>query len=264
MAAASAPVRVTVADGVAEILLDRPEAGNAIDPALAAALRAAVEEVVDRADARVIVLAASGPVFCVGGDLQFMAARASDASTALQDLADELHAGLRALAGARAPVIAKVQGVAAGAGLSLVCAADLAYAADTATLTAAYSAVGLSPDGGMSWTLPRLVGRRRAAELMLTNRRVAADEAAAMGLITAAVTAAGLDDHVRSVATRLAAGPAAAHAAIKALLRASPAAGLSEQLEREAASIASLAGSATGLEGVAAFLEKRPPHFPER
>jgi 2-(1,2-epoxy-1,2-dihydrophenyl)acetyl-CoA isomerase len=259
---APAPVRVTVDGGIAEILLDRPAAGNAIDPALATALRAAIEDVTGRDDVRVIVLAASGPAFCVGGDLQFMAARASDASVALRDLADELHAGLRALAGARWPVIAKVQGVAAGAGLSLVCVADLAYAADTATLTAAYSAVGLSPDGGMSWTLPRLVGPRRAAELMLTNRRVTAAEAAAMGLITAAVGAAALDEHVRAVATRLAAGPGVAHAAIKELLRASPPAALAEQLEREADSIATLAGSPTGLEGVAAFLGKRPPRFP--
>jgi 2-(1,2-epoxy-1,2-dihydrophenyl)acetyl-CoA isomerase len=154
-----------------------------------------------------------------------------------------------------------VRGVAAGAGLSLVCASDMAVAAPGASFTVAYTAVGYSPDGGSSWLLPRLVGLRRATELMLTNRRLTADEALALGILTEVVPDESLDERVGQIVGRLATGPTPAFGAVKRLLRSSATSSFEEQLAAEADSIATLAASPVGREGVAAFLEKRPPDF---
>jgi 2-(1,2-epoxy-1,2-dihydrophenyl)acetyl-CoA isomerase len=200
-------------------------------------------------------------MFCAGGNLGWMAAQ-PDREDALRELASVLHEGLGELLDLDVPIVAAVHGPAAGAGVSLALVADIAYAGRSANFTVAYTAVGLSPDGGCSWLLPRAVGHRRASELMLTNRRVDADEAAAIGLVTAVVDDAELDATARATAQRLASGPTEAFAATKRLLRSTWTAELDEQLDREAACIAELAGSPTGTEGVDAFLAKRPPDFP--
>jgi 2-(1,2-epoxy-1,2-dihydrophenyl)acetyl-CoA isomerase len=210
----------------------------------------------------VVRLSAAGKMFSVGGDIGFFAA-AADRYAALHALADDLHAGLISLSELDAPVVARVHGTAAGAGMSLVCAADIAIGSPSASFTVAYTGVGLSPDGGSSWLLPRLVGWRRAADLMLTNRRVKADEALAIGLLTEVVPEDELDARVDSVVARLAAGPTASYGAVKRLLRESATTPFAEQLRAEAHSIATLAAAPTGLEGVAAFLEKRPAVYPQ-
>ena len=253
-------VTLHVDAGVARLTLARPEAGNALDPALAAQLRAHAAELHERADARVVVLAAEGRAFCVGGDVGFFAG-AEDPRAALHALATDLHGALLDLAALDAPVVARVHGVAAGAGMSLVCAADLAVGASSASFTVAYAGVGLSPDGGSSWLLPRLVGHRRAAELMLTNRRLGAEEAAAIGVLTEVVDDAGLDARVEALAAALAAGPTGSYGAIKRLLRTSATADLADQLAREADTIADRAASPEGREGIAAFVAKRRPDF---
>ena len=249
------PVALSVGDdGVARLRLDAPGSGNAIGPAMAAALRDRSAALRERGDVRVVVLEAAGRAFCVGGDVRHFAA-AADPAAAVRALAGDFHAALLDLAALDAPVVTRVQGVAAGGGLSLALAGDIVIAGASATFTSAYTRIGLSPDGGQSWLLPRLVGVRRAAELMLTNRRVDAAEAARIGLVTEAVPDEELDARVDATAA------APAQAAVRRLLLASATAPFAEHLETEADSIARLAATPEGREGVAAFVAKRPPDF---
>ena len=248
------------AAGVARITFAAPDRANAIDPAWAQQFRALAEGLRGRHDLRVVVLAAEGSAFCVGGDIRFFAA-SEDPHAALRGLADDLHAGMLALADLDAPVVASVQGVAAGAGMSLVLAADVAVAGRGAMFTMAYTGVGLSPDGGSSYWLPRLVGHRRAKELMLTNRRLSGDEAAALGIVTEVVDDAELAARTEAIVARFAAGPTSSYGAVKRLLAASERTPYAEQLDAEAESIARSAAAPNGREGIAAFVEKRPPRF---
>ena len=215
-----------------------------------------------RADAgvRVVKLVGEGRFFCPGGDLAWMDGQ-PDKQVAIHELASTLHTGLKDLMALDAPVVARVHGPAAGAGLSLVLGADIAIAADSATLVMAYAGVGLSPDGGSSWLLPRLVGRRRAAEIMMLNGPIKAPDAVGMGILTKAVPEDELDAAVDAVVTQLATGPTATYGAIKRLLGSSSQNDYETQLGLEADQIAALAGSPTGAEGIAAFLEKRKPSF---
>jgi 2-(1,2-epoxy-1,2-dihydrophenyl)acetyl-CoA isomerase len=257
---AEAVVTLDVAsDGVARLVVDAPP-GNAISPAVVGALNEQTVALGRRDDVRVVTLVTAGRTFCVGGDVRYFAA-ATDPEATVRELAGEFHAALLALAALDAPIVTRVQGAAAGGGLSLALAGDLVIAGASASFSAAYTRIGLSPDGGMSWRLPRLVGAGRAAELMLTNRRVGADEAARIGLVSQVVPDEELDAHVDAVATALAAGAAPAQAAVRRLLRTSATATFDEQLALEAESIARLAASPEGREGVAAFLAKRPPDF---
>jgi 2-(1,2-epoxy-1,2-dihydrophenyl)acetyl-CoA isomerase len=255
------PITTTIEDGVATVTFDNDGGVNVMTARWGRCFKEDVAAIVSDATVRVIVLRAEGKTFCVGGDINGFAT-ADDTHAAVWSLADELHTGLLQLAVLEAPVVASVQGVAAGAGMSLVCAADLAFAGESAAFTAAYTAAGLSPDGGMSWWLPRLVGERRASELLLTNRLVGAREAAEIGLVTATVPDDELTARVTEVVARLAAGSRAAHGATRRLLRSAATSTLEAQLALEADSIATLAASPAGQEGLSAFLEKRRPNFP--
>jgi 2-(1,2-epoxy-1,2-dihydrophenyl)acetyl-CoA isomerase len=159
------------------------------------------------------------------------------------------------------PLLVAVNGPAAGAGFGLALLGDLVIASDAAHFTSAYSAIGLTPDGGLSWSLPRLAGLRRAQELIITNRRVGAAEAADIGLVTRTVPAADFDAEIDRTATLLVAAPTAALGVIRALLAASATTSLADQLDAEAASIGHAADSAEGREGVDSFLAKRSPRF---
>lgn len=256
----AAPVLLDVDGPVARLTLNRPDAGNAIDPALAAALAEGAEAIAARDDVRVVVLAAAGRTFCVGGDLGFMAA-ADDPGAAVHALATDFHRSIEVLAALDLPVVTVVQGVAAGGGLGLVTVADVVLAATSARFTMAYTAAGLSPDGGTTWYLPRILGERRALELALRNERLGAEEARRLGLVTEVHPDQALTSAADELAARLAAGPAGAYATVKRLLRASRGATLAEQLAAEADGIGANAGSPDGREGIAAFLEKRPPAF---
>jgi 2-(1,2-epoxy-1,2-dihydrophenyl)acetyl-CoA isomerase len=254
------PVVLDVADAVARLTLNRPDAGNAIDPAFGRRFRAHAESLVGRDDVRAVLLTGTGATFCVGGDLAYFAA-ADDPGAALRALAADLHAGIEALHSIDAPVIAAVQGAAAGAGLSLVAGADLVMAADDAKLTMAYTAVGLSPDGGATWFLPRVIGMRRTADLALTNRRLSAAEARDWGIVTQVVPADELLATAESLTATIAAGATGAFGQVKRLLAASSTTSLTEQLAAEADGIAACAAGPDGAEGIAAFLEKRRPAF---
>jgi 2-(1,2-epoxy-1,2-dihydrophenyl)acetyl-CoA isomerase len=257
------PVTLEVRDRVAYLTLDRPDTNNALNPELIHAFRDAAESLDERDDVGAVLFTGAGKNFSVGGDLRFMHDAGEDAADAVYGLASTMHAGILALAELDAPVISVVRGAAAGGGMSLAIAADLVLAAETAHFTVAYTAIGLSTDGGASWTLPRIVGQRRAMELALLNERLSAARAAELGIVTRVVADDDLDAEAQQLAQRLAAGPIGAHGAVKRLLRYSSTSPFGQQLEDEARTIAGLAAAPDGREGVLAFLDKRAPHFGE-
>ena len=244
---------------VARITLDRPDAANGMDDTM-------TRELVDAArwcdtDAtRVVVLTGSGRFFCAGGDLRSFAS-APSRGRYIKGVADDLHRAITTFARMDAVLITAVNGAAAGAGFSLAVAGDLVLAADSASFTMAYTKVGLSPDGGSSYYLPRLIGLRRTQELMLTNRTLSAAEACQWGLVTEVVADAELAGRTDELATQLAGGARKSHAAVKRLLLGSLRTGLEEQIELEGRLIAANADSVDGHEGVDAFLAKRRPDF---
>jgi 2-(1,2-epoxy-1,2-dihydrophenyl)acetyl-CoA isomerase len=255
-------VDIDVRDRVARITLNRPDAGNALDLELATALRQAAEGL-QNSDVGAVILSGAGRSFCVGGDLHYMR-EAGEVGDAVLRLASQFHAGLEALASLDAPVISAVRGAAAGGGMSLAIAGDIVLAAESARFTVAYTAIGFPPDGGSSWTLPRLVGLRKATELMLLNQRLDAHAARDLGLVTRVVPDDALDDEAGALARRLADGPTHAHGAVKRLLRESATRDFAQQMAEEARTIAALAAAPDGQEGVTAFLEKRAPAFGAR
>lgn len=248
-------------DGVAVLSLNRPDAGNSMSMQLVEDLRDAAAEVAGDGAVRAVLLRGNGANFCVGGDLKEFSELGDQITPTLRRLADVLHEGVRTLHELEVPLVVAVQGAAAGAGLSLACLGDVCLAARSAKFRVAYTAVGLSPDGGGSWLLPRLVGPRLAAELALTNRTLRADEAAAVGLVSRVVDDESLHDEAAALAATLAAGATTALKAAKRLLHQSPTASFEEQLVREAESIATLAGGPEGQEGIAAFVGKRAPTY---
>jgi 2-(1,2-epoxy-1,2-dihydrophenyl)acetyl-CoA isomerase len=262
------PVAVDVRGPVAHVTLNRPHRGNAIDLATARGLLAAATACREHR-VRAIVLRAEGRSFCVGGDLREFAAFTGGAVTGdalaahLTEVTGALHGALRAFAALDAPMVAAVHGAVAGAGVGLAAAADLTLAATDATFTLAYTGIGYSPDAGATWSLPRLVGPKRALDLLLTNRRLGAAEAADIGLVTRVVEPDRLAEEVDRLANSLAAGATGAIGATRRLVAAGLAAEFGPHLDREAAALAAAATSAEGREGVAAFLDKRPARFKE-
>lgn len=253
-------VAVEVSGAVASVTLSRPAAGNALDLAMVRALRDAVSLVEDQRGVRVLRLGAAGHAFCVGGDLQEFAG-AADPSSLVREVADTAHEVVTRLRGLPVPVVSVVQGVTAGGGMGLAMAADIVLAARSARFRAAYTDVGLSPDCGLSHHLVQVVGPARAHDVLLTNRTLTAVDAAAWGLVSRVHDDGDLATAAEQTVARLAAGPAEALAATRALLRAAAEADLASHLEQEARSIAHLAGTADGREGVRAFLDKRRPRY---
>ncbi|MFI7128018.1 enoyl-CoA hydratase/isomerase family protein [Nonomuraea sp. NPDC050153] len=257
----SPAVTVEVLDGVADIVMCRGARGNAIDLALARGLHAAARTCQGE-NVRAVLLRGEGRSFCVGGDLrEFSSLRGEALKEHLMEVTDALHGALRIFARMDAPLVAQVQGAAAGAGVGLAAAADLTVAADDATFVLAYTGIGYSPDAGVTWSLPRLVGPKRALELLLTNRRISAREAADLGLVTSVVAAERLPEEARQVVTALTLGATKAIGATRRLVSAALAGDLDPHLDREARSLAETAASPEGVEGVAAFLGRRPALF---
>ncbi|MGP4005963.1 enoyl-CoA hydratase/isomerase family protein [Streptomyces sp. 4N124] len=256
-------MRVTIevdGDGLARVEMCRG-AGNAIDLTTAREMLDAVREC-EATRARAVLLTGRGRSFCVGGDLKEFAALSGERLAGhLTDVTDALHEALRILAALDAPLVVAAQGAVAGAGLGLVTAADVSLAATDASFTAAYTAIGYTPDAGVSWSLPRLVGPRRALDLLLTNRRVPAAEALEMGLVSRIVAPGRLYEEAVETARALARGATGAYGVTRRLVRRALSAGLDEHLDAEARHLAAAAVSAQGREGVAAFLAGRRPDF---
>jgi 2-(1,2-epoxy-1,2-dihydrophenyl)acetyl-CoA isomerase len=256
-----APLIVDVRDGMCWLTLNRPEAGNAVDLPMARALVAASIRCQTDATIRCVVLTGAGRLFCTGGDLGLFASAGDQVSALLSELAGTLHMALARFARMAKPLLVLVNGPAAGAGLSLAIGGDVVLAARSSHFTAAYGTIGLTPDGGMSWMLPRLVGLRKAQEIILTNCRIKADEAEAIGLITRAVDDAQLPEEGRVAAARLADSAVAAVGAARGLLQDSFSSAYETQLEREARAISVAGASPECREGLAAYFAKRRPEF---
>lgn len=254
-------VELTVEDGIAVLALDRPEVGNALSIQMVEDLRDASARIAADPVVRVVLLRGNGANFCVGGDLKEFSALGDRITPTLRRMADVLHEAVVTLVELEVPVLVAVQGAAAGAGLSLACIGDVGLCASSARFRMAYTAAGLSPDGGSTWLLPRLVGPRVAADLALTNRAIGAEEALRIGLMTRVVADDRLDAEAAALAQQLADGPTGALRAAKRLLAASPTATIRDQLDREAVSISERAGGEEGQEGIAAFVAKRPPAY---
>lgn len=254
-------VLIDQADGIARLTLNRPEQGNAIDMALAEELLAAVEAASADPSVRCVVLTGAGRMFCVGGDVGAFAAAGDEAGPFLRALANKVHEVVLALAAMAKPLVVLVNGPAAGAGLSLAAAGDIVLASDAAHFTAAYTAIGLTPDGGMSWLLPRLIGMRAAQEMILTNRRLSAEEAVTLGLVTRMVAADALEAEGAAAAARLVSAPTHALGAVRWLLMEGQTHSLAVHLDLESQTIASAAAGPEGKEGVSAFLARRKPDF---
>lgn len=249
-------------DGAVEVItLNRPDAANGLNPLMARELAAAAARCDHDPSVKAVVLTATGRFFSAGGDVKAMAGFGDDTAAGIKSLADDLHRAVSTLARMPAPLIVAVNGVAAGAGFSLALLGDLVLASDAAVFTMAYTSVGLSPDGSSSYFLPRLIGRRRAQELMLTNRRLSAAEALDWGLVTRVVPDAMLSDEALALATSLAQGSSNSNAAVKRLLLETYTNALETQMELESRTIAACAGSPNGREGIAAFVEKRRPDY---
>lgn len=243
------------------ITFNRPKAANGLNAQTGQELRRAAKLCDMSDDIRTVVVTGSGRFFCAGGDIKEMFAHGDNVQGAIKNLADDLHMAISTFSRMKKPVIMAVNGMAAGAGFSLAVSGDLVVASETAAFTMAYTKAGLSPDGSSSYFLPRLVGLRRAQDLMFTNRTLSAQEALDWGLVTQVVKSDDLMSSVMELAQNLASGSASANAAVKTLLLSSFDNSLETQMEREGRMIAANAASPDGREGIAAFVEKRSPNF---
>jgi 2-(1,2-epoxy-1,2-dihydrophenyl)acetyl-CoA isomerase len=248
----------TTRDGaVLTIALNRPDKLNAFDAAMHKAFAAALREAAD-AEVRAVVLTGSGRGFCVGQDLAELREGERDVAALLRERWNRHVLGLHGL---EKPVLAAVNGAAAGAGLSLACACDLRVAADSAAFVPAFVTVGLVPDTGGSWLVPRLLGYARAFEWMCSGRKLDAEEALAWGLVSEVVPADTVLERTQERAAAFAALPTRAIGMSKRLFERAAASGLEEQLELEAQLQVVATNTEDFAEGVAAFLEKREPQF---
>lgn len=251
--------------GVATLTLNRPEAMNALSTTLKQALLSGLSDVAADPDVRAVVLTGRGRGFCAGQDLREHAARLAAGDPApLNTVAEHYNPIVTALAGMPKPVVAAVNGIAAGAGAGLAFACDFRIAARPAAFLLAFANVGLSLDSGISWTLPRLVGTARATSLALLAEPVAAEVALEMGMVNAVVESDRLLAAAGDLAARLAAGPTAAYAAIKASLAYAATATLPQALAKEAELQTAMGTTADHRNATAAFVAKQPPLFEGR
>jgi len=257
------PVLLSFEAGVATLTLNRPEAANGMNIALMQALHAAILRCHREPGVRVVHLRGAGRNFCAGGDVRQFAARGEGLGDFLREVTAWLQMAIGALIRLDAVVVTEVQGFAAGGGgLGLVCASDIVIAGEGAKFMAGATRVGMAPDGGASVILPHLVGFRRAAEIVLSNRAVPAEEAERIGLVTRMVPDADLAAEARATAALYAQGAPLAQSAAKRLLW--NALDVERCLPEEARTVAGLSSTADSREGLAAVIEKRAPRFTGR
>ncbi|MEV5747509.1 enoyl-CoA hydratase-related protein [Actinoallomurus sp. NPDC052308] len=260
----SESVLYDLADGVATIRLNRPDAMNSLTTETKSALRAAVERARDDSAVRAVLLTGSGRAFCAGQDLREHAANLEAGRGLDGTIQDHYNPIVLALATMPKPVVAAVNGVAAGAGLSFALACDLRIASEKASFASAFTRIALAPDSGLSWTLQRLVGRAKATELLLLAEPFRAPEALELGLVNRVVPADRLDAEARELARRLAAGPTYAYGAVKAALDHAATADLAGALAKEAELQDACAATADHVAATKSFLKKEEPVFEGR
>ncbi|MFE3757973.1 enoyl-CoA hydratase-related protein [Nocardia tengchongensis] len=252
---------ISICNGVLHAVVADPRRGNSLSgPLMAEVVEALGETNGDTSDVRAIVITGADGTFCNGGDVRAFAAADSPGGY-VGDLATQFHTFIRALVHAPVPVIAAVHGWAAGAGMSIACACDVIVGGPSTAFLPAYPGIGLSPDGGMTWTLPRLIGFARARDLLLTNSPLRGEDAYRAGLITRFVDDTNILSTATALATQAAAQSRQSATAIKNLLWSAQFSTFDDQLDREAQSIATCAASIDGREGVRAFVQRREPNF---
>jgi 2-(1,2-epoxy-1,2-dihydrophenyl)acetyl-CoA isomerase len=254
-------VKLDIAAGVATITLNRPEAYNALNLALARELFTTVLAVDEDPAVRAVVITGAGKAFCGGGDVKDFADNLGRIGVLIKELTTYVHGAVSRLVRTPKPVVTAVNGVAAGGGLSLAIAGDLVLAAESARFTMAYSRIAATPDGSSTYWLPRLIGVRRAVELFYTNRALTAKEALDWGLVTRIVPDAELAETTRKLAGELAQGPTRALGQGKLLFHRSTTESLETQMELESQAIAACGHTEDFAEGVRAFAAKRAPSF---
>jgi 2-(1,2-epoxy-1,2-dihydrophenyl)acetyl-CoA isomerase len=258
-APAFSALRWEVADGVGTITLDRSDALNSLEATLKAELLVALREAHRASSVRVVILTGAGRAFCAGQDLK---ERLGPDPVPLDvEVRERYNPIILAMRRLPKPIIGAINGVAAGAGASLAFACDLRIASERASFVLAFARIGLVPDSGASWFLPRLVGLAHAAELLYLPDPMPAEEALRIGLVSQVVHADALLDHARTLAAKIAQGSPIGLALTKRALERSLEVGLAEALDHEA-SLQGIAGrTADHAEGLAAFIEKRAPRF---
>lgn len=253
----SLPVDYGVTEGIAEIRFNRPDVLNAIDLATARCFLDAVVSAAADDRVRVIVLSGAGQAFSAGGDLAYFRAAGTQAPEAAAALIEPMHEAIACLRSTPKPVLAALRGAVTGAGMSIALAADLAIASQDTVFNLAYVRVAVTPDCSASWTLPRLVGMRKAMEIALLGDDIAAIEALRLGLVNRVVARDALEAEARRMAVRLASLAPHAVQGIKRLLIQALGASLQEQLEREQAAFVAGAGTRDFAQALAAFFDKR-------
>ncbi|MBQ0718559.1 MAG: enoyl-CoA hydratase/isomerase family protein [Gammaproteobacteria bacterium] len=246
---------------IARITLARPEAANALNFAMGEELYQVAKICAAEPSIRAVILDAESKIFCAGGDVLTFAEAGDALPATLRQLLDTFHPAVEIFSSMNAPLIASVQGVAAGAGLSLLSSCSFVVASAKASFTMAYTGIGMTPDGSATYYLPRQIGLRRAEELMITNRRLSAAEALEWGLINQCVEPGELTTTVQSLAEKLASGPTLAFGRTRQLLMSSFDNNFSQQLEAEEKAIIAMAKTRDGLGGVAAFKAREKPQF---
>lgn len=259
------PVLYTVADGIATVTLNRPEAMNSLDRATKDALRQVVDRAAEDDDARCVVLTGTGRAFCVGQDLKEHVGLLEEGSEQLfRTVPEHYNPIVTTLATMDKPVVAALNGIAAGAGASLAFACDFRVLAEPAGFNLAFTGIGLSCDTGSSWTLQRLVGRAKALELLYFPRTLSSQEALDLGLATSVVPLSDLQLEVATLAGRLAAGPTLAYGAVRRSLTHAAGHDLESALDFEAKMMARTGATRDHERAVAAFVAKEKPTFEGR
>lgn len=258
-----APVLFEVADLVGRVTLNRPGAMNTYDVAMTDALAVVLDEAEAREDVRAIVLTGAEPAFCGGADIRLILRAIEDPAllAEAEHFVAALHACLLRVHSLTVPTLCAVNGACAGGAVGMALACDLTWAAESASFTAAFAGIGLTPDTGTSYFLPRAVGERAARELLMTNRRVEPDEALRLGLVSRVLPDGELLDEAIAVAQRLAQGPTPALVRARELIDRSARSDLASHLDAERESVLARLATEDLAEGVRAFLEKRRPQF---
>ncbi|TAF99813.1 MAG: enoyl-CoA hydratase [Betaproteobacteria bacterium] len=251
--------------GVVNLTLNRPQALNSLNRDMSNAFTPAIQKVLSEPGVRVMILQGAGAHFMAGGDIkgfgETLGVPGPERRKHYFDMIGQLHAGVELLQRSEIITICKIRGACAGIGMSFAIGCDLTIASDDAYFTTAYKVIGLTPDGGQSFFLPRLVGVKKAMELTLLSERISAAEALSLGLLNRVVPGADLDAATDKLATQIIRSSPESMRGIKRLINTSMQSSFSEQLEAERESFSKCAGTDNFAEGIRAFIEKRHPKF---